>query len=510
MEFRFVLFLVALISFLAYFEGSTALNRSSFPEGFIFGAGSSAYQYEGATSADGRQPSIWDTFVKLYPEKISDHSSGDVADEFYYLSKEDVVRLKYLGLDSFRFSISWPRILPLGKISKGINQKGIDFYNCLIDLLLSNGIQPFVTLFHWDLPQALEDEYGGFLSPNIVNDFQDYANFCFKEFGDRVKHWGTINEPNLFAAGGYAEGNWAPGRCSIYVGNCSEGNSATEPYIAVHNLILSHATAVQLYKEKYQALQNGTIGVIVSCDWYVPKFDTIASKRAAQRARDFDWGWIIHPVVYGNYPKIMREMVGNRLPNFTKEQSKMIKGSIDFLGVNYYTTSYVEDSKYDSNVNLSYTTDDHVNISTEKNGIPICGEPSFCPWGLRDMLLYIKGKYKSPTIIITENGMGDDAKKSSTMIDFINDNLRIKYHSVHLLYLSKTIKEEVDVRGYYLWSFLDNFEWAEGYTTRFGITYVDYNDGLQRYFKNSALWFRNFLKKENIANVTSSSLLYFE
>ncbi|GLT51250.1 hypothetical protein SLA2020_246710 [Shorea laevis] len=498
MEFRFVLFLAALILFLAYFEGSAALNRSSFPDGFIFGAGSSAYQYEGATRADGRQPSIWDTFTKLYPEKITDRSNGDVADEFYYLLKEDVARMKEVGLDFFRFSISWPRILPLGKISGGINQKGINFYNHLIDLLLSNGIQPFVTLFHWDLPQALEDEYGGFLSPKIVDDFRDYANLCFQEFGDRVKQWATLNEPNLFSKEGYATGDSAPGRCSIYIGNCSEGNSATEPYIVMHHFILSHATAVQLYKEKYQALQYGTIGVTVNCNWYVPKFDTIASKRAAQRARDFDWGWAIHPVVYGDYPKIMREMVGNRLPNFTKEQSEMIKGSFNILGVNYYTTMYAEDSGYDTGANLSYTTDSRVNTSTEKNGIPICESTSIsflpiCPWGLRDILLYIKGRYKSPTIIVTENGIGY----------LVNS-------SVHLSYLSKTIKEGVDVRGYFIWSFLDNFEWANGYTIRSGITYVDYVNGLQRYFKNSALWFHNFLKKENIASATNSSLLYFE
>ncbi|GLU03268.1 hypothetical protein SLE2022_204760 [Rubroshorea leprosula] len=515
MEFRFFLFLAALISFLAYFERSTALNRSSFPDGFIFGAGSSAYQYEGATRADGRQPSIWDTFTKLYPEKITDGSNGDVADEFYYLLKEDVARMKEVGLDFFRFSISWPRILPLGKISGGINQKGINFYNHLIDLLLSNGIQPFVTLFHWDLPQALEDEYGGFLSPKIVDDFRDYANLCFQEFGDRVKQWATLNEPNLFSKEGYATGSSAPGRCSIYMGNCSEGNSATEPYIVMHHFILSHATAVQLYKEKYQALQYGTIGVTVNCNWYVPKFDTIASKRAAQRARDFDWGWAIHPVVYGDYPKIMREMVGNRLPNFTKEQSEMIKGSFNFLGVNYYTTMYAEDSGYDTGANLSYTTDSRVNTSTEKNGIPICESTSIsflqiCPWGLRDILLYIKGRYKSPTIIVTENGIGYLVNSSSTISDFINDNLRIKYHSVHLSYLSKTIKEGVDVRGYFIWSFLDNFEWANGYTIQSGITYVDYVNGLQRYFKNSALWFHNFLKKENIASATNLSLLYFE
>ncbi|GLU03263.1 hypothetical protein SLE2022_204710 [Rubroshorea leprosula] len=249
------------------------------------------------------------------------------------------------------------------------------------------------------------------------------------------------------------------------------------------------------------AIWNNWGRVTVNCNWYVPKFDTIASKRAAQRARDFDWGWAIHPMVYGDYPKIMREIVGNRLPNFTKEQSEMIKGSFNFLGVNYYSTEYVEDSRYDTGANLSYTIDSHVNASTEKNGIPICETTSvswlhICPWGLRDILLYIKGRYKSPTIIIMENGMGYLVNSSSTMSDFMNDYLRIKYHSVHLSYLSKTTKEGVDVRGYFIWSFLDNFEWGEGYTIQFGITYVDYVNGLQRYFKNSALWFHNFLKKK--------------
>ncbi|GKV13455.1 hypothetical protein SLEP1_g24457 [Rubroshorea leprosula] len=512
---RFVLFVGALTSVLASIEGSTALNRSSFPDGFIFGAASSAYQYEGATNVDGRKPSIWDTFVKEYPDKISDHSSGDAAEEFYYMFKEDIGRMKEIGLDSFRFSISWPRILPLGKISGGINQKGINFYSSLIDHLLSNGIQPLVTMFHWDLPQALEDEYGGFLSPNIVDDFRDYANICFKEFGDRVKMWVTLNEPNLFSDEGYAEGNYAPGRCSDYIGNCTEGNSATEPYIVMHHLILSHANAVQLYKKKYQALQNGKVGVAVSCKWYVPKFDTIASKRAALRARDFLWGWIINPLIYGDYPKTMRDLVGSRLPNFTKQQSRMVKGSINFLGLNYYTARYANDSTYYNSVNLSYTTDSRVNITTEKNGIPI-GEPTDVSWlymyprGIRDLLLYIKRRYNNPTIIITENGMGDLSDESSKMSDLINDTLRIKYHSLHLLYLSKAIKEGVDVKGYYIWSFLDDFEWAAGYTNRFGINYIDYIDGLKRYFKNSALWFYNFLLKENVAIATSSSLLYSE
>ncbi|KAK2637128.1 hypothetical protein Ddye_031920 [Dipteronia dyeriana] len=489
------------------------INRSSFPDGFIFGAGSSAYQYEGAAYIDGRKPSIWDTFTKDQPEKILDHSNGNVADNFYYRYEEDIALMKEIGLNSFRFSISWPRIFPQGKISGGVNQEGVDFYNYLINQLISKGIEPFVTLFHWDLPQALQDEYGGFLSPKVVKDFGEYVDFCFKEFGDRVKHWVTVNEPNLFSATGYSTGTEAPGRCSNYLGNCPEGNSATEPYIAAHHLILCHAYAVKLYRKNYQATQKGVIGISIYTFWAVPKYDTVASHKAASRALDFMFGWIFHPITYGNYPKIMRSVVGNRLPKFTKYESEMVKGSIDFLGVNYYTAFYADDLTSYSTVNLSYTTDNHVNITSEKNGIPI-GQPTGSSWlyiypnGLREMLLYIKRKYNPPSIYITENGLGDVNSTSWPINKAVNDSLRIKYHSLHLSYLLKTIKEGVDVRGYYIWSFLDNFEWDSGYTYRFGITFVDYEDKLKRYLKHSALWFKNFLLQENTTIIDQPTMLY--
>ncbi|PON38487.1 Glycoside hydrolase, partial [Parasponia andersonii] len=332
--------------------------------------------YEGATDVDGRGASIWDSFTRTHPEKIADHSSGDVADEFYYHYKDDIALMKYIGFDSFRFSISWPRLIPGGKISGGVNQKGVQFYNNLIDELLSNGLQPLVTLFHWDLPQALEDEYGGFLGPQIVNDYRDYVDFCFKEFGDRVKHWITFNEPNIFANCGYDNGIMAPGRCSSFAGNCTTGNSGTEPYIVVHHTILAHANAVKLYRDKYQVSQKGIIGITVMCHWMVPKFETPASHKAASRALDFLFGWIVDPIMLGDYPETMQFFVGSRLPKFTEEQSTFVKGSLDFLGLNYYTAKYAEEATttHSSYVNVSYSTDSHVNTTDEKNGIPI-GQP---------------------------------------------------------------------------------------------------------------------------------------
>ncbi|KAA8549582.1 hypothetical protein F0562_001400 [Nyssa sinensis] len=241
--------------------GINSLNRSTFPPGFVFGAASSAYQVEGGAFDDGKGPSIWDTFTHKYPEKISDRSTGDVALDSYHRYKEDVNIIKGMGLDAYRFSISWSRVLPRGKLSGGVNEAGIKYYNNLINDLKANGIDSYVTLFHWDLPQALEDEYGGFLSPKVVADFRDFSELCFKRFGDRVKHWITLNEPWSFSDGGYATGAFAPGRCSSWVGNCSQGNSGTEPYLATHYQLLAHAAAVKLYKQKYQASQKGVIGI---------------------------------------------------------------------------------------------------------------------------------------------------------------------------------------------------------------------------------------------------------
>ncbi|EXC42160.1 Beta-glucosidase 17 [Morus notabilis] len=336
---------------------SKPFNRSSFPRDFVFGAGSSAYQSEGAALIEGRGPSVWDSFARKHADKIPGRSNGDVADDFYHHYKEDIKLMKKIGLDSFRFSISWSRILPKGKMSGGVNLHGVNFYNNLINELLSSGIEPFVTLHHFDTPLALEDEYTSWLSPKIVNDYLDYADFCFKTFGDRVKFWVTINEPNSLCINGYDIGIMAPGRCSSYAGNCTAGNSATEPYIAAHHMLLAHATAVKLYREKYQPYQKGKIGISIISAWFVPKSQTAAGHRAAYRGLDFLFGWIAHPITYGDYPITIRSTVGKRLPKFTKAQSKLLKGSFDFLGLNYYTTFYVEHAPLSNGVNQSYDAD---------------------------------------------------------------------------------------------------------------------------------------------------------
>ncbi|KAL5758564.1 hypothetical protein ACOSP7_021175 [Xanthoceras sorbifolium] len=474
-------------------------NRRRFPDDFIFGTASSSYQYEGAANEDGRGPSIWDTFTHNFPDRIADGKNGDVAVDHYHHYKEDVQIMKDMNMDAFRFSISWSRLLPRGKLSGGVNRKGIDFYNNLINDLLSNGLQPYVTIFHWDLPQTLEDEYGGFLSPHIVGDFRDFAQLCFQEFGDRVKHWITINEPFTYSSRGYAEGLHAPGRCSKWVNEaCQAGNSSTEPYIVSHHMLLSHAAAVDVYRKKYQTIQKGKIGITLVSHWVVPYSKTKPDVEAAMRALDFMFGWFMDPLTYGDYPISMRVLVGERLPKFTKKQSMMVKGSFDFIGLNYYTAYYAANCPVANSINITYSTDSLANLTPDRDGIFI-GPQAASSWlhvypkGLRDLLIYMKEYYKNPTIYITENGMDEFNNSTLPLEEALKDPMRIDYFNRHLRYLNKAIGEGVNVKGYFAWSLLDNFEWSEGYTSRFGINFVDYEDGFKRYPKQSAIWFKNFL-----------------
>ncbi|XP_057453250.1 beta-glucosidase 12-like [Lotus japonicus] len=478
-----------------------SLNRSSFPKGFAFGTASAAYQYEGAAKEGGRGASIWDTFTHEHPDRIEDGSNGDVAVDEYHRYKEDVGIMKSMNLDAYRFSISWSRILPKGKLSGGINQEGIKYYNNLINELLSNGLHPFVTLFHWDMPQALEDEYGGFLSPHIVDDFQDYAELCFKEFGDRVKHWITLNEPWSYSGSGYALGSFAPGRCSKWFNpNCTGGDSGTEPYLVSHHQLLAHAEAVHAYKKKYQASQKGIIGITLVTHWFVPFSDNKFDHDAAGRALDFMFGWFMEPLTRGNYPQSMRSLVGSRMPKFSKKQARLVNGSFDFLGLNYYTSNYAANAPSLSNARPFFFTDALANLTTERNGIPI-GQRAASSWlyvypkGIQELLLYIKKKYNNPLIYITENGMSEFNDPTLSLEEALLDTFRIDYYYRHLFYLQSAIRDGANVKGYFAWSLLDNFEWASGYTLRFGINFVDYKNGLKRYQKLSAKWFKNFLKR---------------
>ncbi|KAK6157880.1 hypothetical protein DH2020_012128 [Rehmannia glutinosa] len=476
------------------------ISRGSFPKGFVFGIASSAYQYEGAVKEDGRGQTIWDTFAHSFG-KVIDFSNADVANDQYHLYSDDVQLMKDMGMDAYRFSIAWSRIYPNG--TGKINQAGIDHYNDLINALLAKGIEPYVTLYHWDLPQSLEDKYRGWLNPQIIKDFATFAETCFKEFGDRVKYWITLNEPHNVAVQGYDVGLQAPGRCSILLGAfCRAGNSATEPYIVGHNMLLSHAAVVDIYKKKYKVKQQGSIGITLDTYWYEPATNSSADIQATQRAIDFNLGWFIEPVILGDYPKSMRIRVGSRLPRFSPAQSNLLKGSFDFIGINHYTTWYAKEN----NINIMGIL---LNDSLADSGaftLPIAlGKPIpdransvwlyIVPHGIRSLMNYIRRKYGNPLVLITENGMDDGNNPLRSIKNALKDKKRIKYHNDYLTNLLAAIKEDgCNVRGYFVWSLLDNWEWAAGYTSRFGLYYVDFNDKLRkRYSKDSAKWFKNFL-----------------
>ncbi|XP_047309432.1 beta-glucosidase 24-like [Impatiens glandulifera] len=430
--------------------------------------------------------------------------NADVAIDAYHRYKGDIKIMEEMGFNAYRFSFSWSRILPRGKLSGGINMEGIQYYNNLINELLDKGLVPFVTLFHWDLPEALEEEYDGFLSTKIVKDFKDYANVCFEVFGDRVKHWITLNEPWTYSMGGYTGGTLAPGRCSSsnivkadY--NCTYGNSGTEPYISAHNQLLAHSEAVKLYKEKYQAYQKGKIGITLNCDWMVSYSEAMEDQMAADVANEFMFGWFMDPITRGTYPESMRVLVGKRLPKFRKKQSEMLKGSFDFLGLNYYTSRYARyNQSYINGYPKHIITDSRVRILNERNGKligPMIGTFCVYPRGIRDVLLYVKNKYNNPLIYITENGINTD-NVNLTLEEILGDTMRIDYYYLHFEFIRLAIKEGVNVKGHFSWSLFDNVEWSMGTRVRFGIYYVDYKNGLKRIPKHSAKWFKKFLQRK--------------
>lgn len=309
---------------------------------FLWGVSTAAYQIEGATLEDGKSMNIWDTFASV-PGHIYQNDTADIADDSYHKFQEDIELIKAMDMKSYRFSIAWSRIISTGE--RTVNQKGLDYYNKVIDLLVEANIEPLVTLYHWDLPQYLHEEYGGWLNPKIENDFVNYADVCFREFGDRVKLWATINEPWSFAFIGYGVGSFAPGRCSDR-SKCLEGNSSTEPYIVGHNALNAHSAVVELYRLKYKTTQKGQIGIVLNMDWAEPFTSESNDVKAAENRREFALGWFADPIYFGQYPVSMIKAVGDRLPKFTDEQRHRLIGSVDFFALNHYSTKYF---KYQEN-----------------------------------------------------------------------------------------------------------------------------------------------------------------
>ncbi|MED6155517.1 glycosyl hydrolase 1 [Stylosanthes scabra] len=459
-------------------------SRDDFPHDFIFGSATTAYQVEGAANEDGRTPSIWDTFAH---DVFEGTENGDVACDGYHKYKEDVKLMVETGLDAYRFSISWSRLIPNGR--GPVNPQGLEYYNNLINELISNGIQPHVTLHNFDLPQALDDEYGGWVSSKIVRDFTNYADVCFREFGDRVLYWTTINEPNVFATGGYDTGSTPPRRCSppfcISTGN--KGNSTIEPYLAVHNILLSHSSAARLYKRKYKENQHGFVGISIFTFGCHPIRNTEQDKVACQRAYDHMVGWILEPLVRGDYPVSMKRNAGSRIPVFTSRESEQIKGSADFIGVIHYYNINVTDN---SDALNNHMRDFNMDIAAVLNFDLFSNEEiAVTPWKLVEELKKLKLLYGNPPLFIYENGQRTNSNSS------LRDVTRVNYLYGYIGAVLDALRDGSNIKGYFVWSFMDVFELLDGYESSFGLYYVDRNDPeLKRYPKLSAKWYSKFLK----------------
>ena len=483
---------------------------------FLWGASTSAFQIEGTSNSFGRGLTIWDTFINTVPSPIADGSNADIACNSYIQYKDDIKSLKMLNANSYRFSIAWSRIFPNGKGE--INQLGVEHYNNVINECLLHNITPVVCLYHWDLPQALQDEYNGWLCKNteICIDFANYAELCFKLYGDRVKYWATINEPQTIAVDCYEYNYFAP------AAGTSDGNSIYGyEYTVGHNLLISHAYAVNIYKTKFSQ-QNGKIGIICNMDWAEPYTNSKENIDASERRNIFWGGWFWDPIFFGDYPEIMKTLVGDRLPKFTNEQKQLIQGSIDMMLLNTYSAEYIYSQNYSSANLVGWTYDQQTGSSYYSSEGVIIGKETqsswlhIVPWAVNKLLLWIQNRYgydgcgtgigiykngvkTQIPLMITENGM--DIKGQTQDTSYVvakNDIERIYYYDSYISNIAEAVKVSgIDFKGYFPWSLLDNFEWASAYTCRFGLFYLKCNTGnyIARQPKDSVEWYKNYISK---------------
>ncbi|XP_076899248.1 beta-glucosidase 18-like isoform X1 [Bidens hawaiensis] len=485
------------------FNQDDPIKRSDFPPGFLFGAAISAYQIEGAYLEDGKSLSNWDEFC--HSKGCSeDGENGDVADDHYHLFMQDIELMHSLGLKAYRFSISWTRILPRGRFGE-VNPLGIMFYNKIINNLILKGIEPFVTIYHNDFPQELKEKYGSWLDPQMQDDFIHFTETCFKSFGDRVKYWITINEPNLLAEMSYERGIYPPNHCSQPFGNCLAGNSDVEPLYVMHNMLLAHGKAAKLYHDNFQPTQGGLIGIVSNCFMFEPLTDSYLDKKAAGRAMLFYVGWAVDPPIFGDYPQEMREYHGNELPTFSQEEKEFMKNSIDFIGINHYSALYAKDCANSSCTGTANRAiKGFVEITGEHNGVPIGDRTSIdrlfvVPRGMEEIVNYMKTRYNNTPMFITENGYSSPNVQDVQVEDIVNAFKRIEFHQKYLASLADAIRNGADVRGYFVWSLMDNYEWSLGYNFRFGLHHVD-RKTFDRIPKLSAKWYQEFLKNNSLVD----------
>ena len=440
-----------------------------FPKDFVWGAATASYQIEGARDQDGKGESIWDRFSHT-PGKILNGDTGDIACDHYHRWRDDVALMKDLGLKAYRFSIAWPRVLPAGR--GDVNQAGIDFYSQLVDSLLEAGIEPYATLYHWDLPQVLQDE-GGWPARMIVDTFTEYADVVSRALGDRVKNWITLNEPWVSAFVGYRDGRHAPGHTDL-----------DEAIAASHHLLLAHGRAVPVIRANCPDVE---VGITLNLTPQEPASPSVADRKASTWVDGYINRWFLDPLVGRGYPQDMVHSFSNPMDFVQPGDMDAIAVPVDFLGVNYYSRGIARSDKISEEENEPRTVfrgDEITEMDWE-----------VYPPGIYNILGRLHFTYDFPVFYITENGaafvdeVGPDGQ--------VDDPARLSYIKRHLAMVHKAIQIGVPVEGYFAWSLLDNFEWSFGYSKRFGMVYVDFQTQ-QRIPKSSAKWYRKVIHENSL------------
>ncbi|GAB4531545.1 MAG: GH1 family beta-glucosidase [Anaerolineae bacterium] len=443
-----------------------------FPDKFLWGAATSAYQIEGAWNEDGKGESIWDRFTHR-PYNILNGDTGDVACDHYHHMPQDVALMRELGLQAYRFSVAWTRILPQG--CGPVNSKGLDFYERLVDHLLASDIIPVANLYHWDLPQALQEQ-GGWPNRDSPSWFADYARVVFDRLGDRVTLWATQNEPWVAAFLGYGTGEHAPGLCDY-----------SQAYQTAHHLLLAHGRAVQVFR---QGGYKGEIGIIIDLDHFEPASAREADVAACQRAWDEKARLFLDPLFKGKYPEELFEWIGPHRPQVLGDDLETIAQPLDYLGINHYKSWRVYHTTGGSLLKAGFTP-----MSAPGWALTDMGWGVYPP-GLLAVILYVKNNYRVPKLYVTENGCAfPDAPDEA---GFVADWSRVDYLRGHLRAVWDAIQAGADVRGYFLWSLMDNFEWARGFGPRFGLVRVEYDTG-KRIPKQSAHWYRQVIAQNGLS-----------
>ncbi|XP_972032.1 myrosinase 1-like [Tribolium castaneum] len=474
-----------------FWKNNLCADNRKFPSDFKFGVATASYQVEGAWNADGKGENIWDHLTHSQPHLVKDNSTGDIACDAYHNSKEDLALLEDLGVDFYHFSLSWARILPTGYTDGPVNEAGVKYYANILSELEKRKIEAVITLFHWDMPQKLQDDFGGLLNDTFIDVFASYAQLAFRLFGSRVKYWITFNEPFIMCQHGFENARKAPAITKA---------PGIDLYTCGHVVLKAHAKTYRIYDKLYRKTQKGRIAIALDTDWFEPASADPKDLEAAERFLQFQFGWFAHPLVFGNYPQVMIDRIEerskkegfktSRLPEFTKKEIDEIKGTFDFIGLNHYTSTLAK-WREDIAIGKPESSKD-LSVSVSKDSSWEGSASSWLkvvPWGLRKIAKWIKDTYKNPEIMIAENGYSDPG-------GILNDSRRINYYREYLSNVLKAIYDDgVNITAYTAWSFMDNFEWLEGYTQKFGLYSVNFSDPERpRTPKSSVNFYKNVIR----------------